>query len=428
MSKKVYTNIITWIIRILVGGTFAYSGFVKGIDPYGTLYKFEDYFNAMGVSVIPTLTIMAVFVLCLTEFSIGVFIILGCFRRIAPRIAGAVMCIMLPLSLWVYIANPVSDCGCFGDAIIISNSLTFWKNVVLAIVIVWLIKYQQKTICLIRPFLQWVAFVMTNLYIFSIALIGFHYQPLIDFRPYPVGDTIIDNDIDNSQQPEYLFIYAKGTELKEFKETDVLPNEEDGWEFVDRKEIDKKKPITKTKLKNLQVWDRTGETNLTDSIFSDNSKNIVLFIPDIERISIARTWQINSLYSMAERLGINMFAIVSATPEAISTWEDLSIPEYPIYTAEDTIIKEVVRGNPAVVYIEDNIIKWKSTLVALDTDDFLSSEITDINTFGRNNHRILFNLTYIYILVIFILILISTLTAFKRFHIKLNSNTYMDKE
>jgi hypothetical protein len=335
---------------------------------------------------------------------------------------------MLPLSLWVYIANPVSDCGCFGDAIIISNSLTFWKNVVLAIVIVWLIKYQQKTICLIRPFLQWVAFVMTNLYIFSIALIGFHYQPLIDFRPYPVGDTIIDNDIDNSQQPEYLFIYAKGTELKEFKETDVLPNEEDGWEFVDRKEIDKKKPITKTKLKNLQVWDRTGETNLTDSIFSDNSKNIVLFIPDIERISIARTWQINSLYSMAERLGINMFAIVSATPEAISTWEDLSIPEYPIYTAEDTIIKEVVRGNPAVVYIEDNIIKWKSTLVALDTDDFLSSEITDINTFGRNNHRILFNLTYIYILVIFILILISTLTAFKRFHIKLNSNTYMDKE
>ena len=149
--------------RIVTGGVFVFSGFVKGIDPWGTVYKMDEYLVAMGMPLYDSLILAGVFGLCALEFLIGIYLIFGCYRKSAPMLALLFMCVMLPLTLWIAIADPVADCGCFGDALVISNWATFWKNVAITCLIIWLIKSNRRVPCIITPAFQWMAFVATVL-------------------------------------------------------------------------------------------------------------------------------------------------------------------------------------------------------------------------------------------------------------------------
>ncbi len=131
-SKWLRKEVITWIVRLIVGGTFVVSGFVKAIDPWGLLYKSDEYLAAMSIDIWPNLQLVGVFCLSALEFLIGIFLVFGCFRRSVAIVATLVIAFMLPLTLWLAMDNPVEDCGCFGDAFVISNWSSFWKNVVSA--------------------------------------------------------------------------------------------------------------------------------------------------------------------------------------------------------------------------------------------------------------------------------------------------------
>ena len=154
-----YKNIITWILRLAVGGIFIFSGFVKGIDPWGTLYKMQDYVNVMPLPALSDgVLLTGVFLLFALEFLTGVFLVTGSFRRGAPILVMLFMAGMLPLTFWIALKSPVADCGCFGDAWIISNWATFWKNVAITAAAVWLIIYNRRVHWLVTPALQWLLF------------------------------------------------------------------------------------------------------------------------------------------------------------------------------------------------------------------------------------------------------------------------------
>ena len=185
-------SIVTWIFRIIVGCVFIISGFVKAIDPWGSLYKFEEYIAALGVPMLHTLLLTGVFGLCALEFLIGIFTIAGCYRKSCPVVALIFMCIMLPLTLWIAICNPVSDCGCFGDYIILSNWATFWKNVIIILMVIWLVKFNRFFTAIISPAFQWMAFVISLVFIITISIHGYIDQPFLDFRPYKAGKEIVN--------------------------------------------------------------------------------------------------------------------------------------------------------------------------------------------------------------------------------------------
>ena len=168
------------------------------------------------------------------EFCMGMMLALGCFRRSVTWIYAAVMAFMLPLTLWIAIADPVADCGCFGDAYVISNWATFWKNVALCIGVVWLLGRNRLCRWTVTPALQWIALLATVAYIGLVAIIGYTYQPLVDFRPYKAGTDIIDFSGAGDEGPRMVFVYEKDGVTREFSEDDTLPDEADGWRFVDR--------------------------------------------------------------------------------------------------------------------------------------------------------------------------------------------------
>ena len=116
--------------RIIFGGVFLFSGFVKAIDPVGSAYKFDDYFAAFGLSALDIFSLPLAFTVAAFEFFLGANTLLGSYKKSVPFLDLLFMLFMTPLTLYLAIANPVSDCGCFGDALILSNWETFFKNIV----------------------------------------------------------------------------------------------------------------------------------------------------------------------------------------------------------------------------------------------------------------------------------------------------------
>ncbi|MCH5225347.1 MAG: DoxX family protein [Muribaculaceae bacterium] len=360
MEKEVKNQILvalTWLLRFCCGGLFIFSGFVKAIDPWGTLFKIEEYLYAFGFPLPFSLMRLGVFGLCAVEFIVGCFLALGCFRKSCPVFALLIMVFMVPLTLWVAIENPVADCGCFGDAWHLSNWATFWKNIILSAGLIYLLRFNLKAICLVSPAFQWLAVVASGLFILAIEMIGFFYQPLIDFRSYPVGSSLFATDESES---------------------------------------------------GIDVFDLYDGEDKNSEALDPEGKELVVMIPKVAMVSPATTWKLNSLYEWSQENNVKMIGIVSGSQEEIEQWEDLSMAEYPLFLADDSEIKEVVRGNPGVVYLDKGHILWKSTLSAIDVDDFLDPNVSDdAATFADDNARFLRNCVAIYLIVIVFLIFIS---------------------
>ena len=149
-SHPRFIGISVWIARIIVGACFIFSGFAKADDPWGTVFKIEQYLSAWGLSEPRSLVVAAAFALAGLEFMLGVALILGIYRRIAPKGIALMMIVFLPLTAYIAITSPVDDCGCFGDAWVLSNTATFLKNVVLAALTVplllWMTEFTENTV------------------------------------------------------------------------------------------------------------------------------------------------------------------------------------------------------------------------------------------------------------------------------------------
>ncbi len=140
-------KILLHIARILLGITFVFSGFVKGIDPWGSAYKFIDYFNAMGLDGLAVTAFPLGMLLALGEFLIGVGLLFAILPKLSSWGALLFMAFFTPLTLWIALKNPVSDCGCFGDALVLSNWATFYKNIVFIILAVFVFVNRRKLTC-----------------------------------------------------------------------------------------------------------------------------------------------------------------------------------------------------------------------------------------------------------------------------------------
>lgn len=406
---------ITWLVRICVGATFIISGFVKAIDPWGVLYKFEEYLAALHINMLPSVLLASVFLLCAAEFLMGVFLLLGCYRKSNPVAVTLFMSVMLIITIWVAAANPVADCGCFGDFFILSNRDTLLKNIVLMAMALWLLKFNIRCNTLISPAFQWIAFVVSFIFVSLVEFWGYNVQPLLDFRSYPEGDTVLDynHSADDIDDEKFIFVYEKDGIKKEFGEEDELPDEDDGWKFIESKSVKSESNKNSQAFdsgKSLRLYSMDGTEDYTEEALPAEGKIILLLMPDLMDVSPADTWKLNAIRDKGENLGVTTIAAVGVGKDEIAAWEDIAMPQYPIYMADDTAIKEVARGNPAVVYIESGKVKWKSTLNALDAENFEpTSNLTDFSTLRFNSSKILKTLISAYILSIAFLIIISCL-------------------
>lgn len=388
-----------WALRVLCGAVFIFSGWVKAIDPWGTVFKFNDYNQALGVSFPHELIVAGAFLLAAVEFALGVMLLTGAFKRLSAWALAGFMAVMTPLTAWIYFTDPVADCGCFGDALIISNGATFAKNLVLLAAAVLLVLWNRRVKGIVKPAIQWVVLIFSLVYPLVLSLYGYTVQPLVDFRPFAVGEPVSDA----ASVPEPRYIYSKGGVEQAFV-ADSLPGD-DEWTFVRREE-----PAKNAKGSEIAILDADGDDITVDLMDESANGMMLLCVSEPAAHGISRSHMANQLYTYLDYRDIPMVAVVAS--DSIDAWAAMVGAQYPVYFADDTDIKTLVRGNAALVYVRNDTVQWKYSLYSIDPEllpeednnpgDNVISTITPVE-----DNNILMYLTMAYIAVIIVIVAMS---------------------
>lgn len=399
-------------LRWVVGAVFIFSGFVKGIDLWGVIYKVTDYINAFGWDwALPYVDVVAV-MMPLAEFTIGFLLFIGSFRRVAVWLALAIMAFMLPLTAYVAIYDPVADCGCFGDALVISNTVTFWKNVVITLALCFLLWKNATVRSLYGPAVQWLTVVFPVVYLLVIMAVGFYEQPLIDFRPYKAGTYII-GDNEGGLDAEYGFIYEKNGHRQRFSLYD-LPDTT--WTFVNREESVPDSVAGDGKVVNQLVF-FDGDYDVASEVLPLEGDVVLLLIPDLASVNVSSTFMINEMYDSLSESGIMMICLIGGSDSDMDEWREISMADYPVYKMDDTMVKTIARGNPALVRVSDGRILWKQAMGAVNADDVQSVEDP-----AGDAMRFLIGLSVFLLLVMTALLVVNRTLLLIKFTIRLKKN------
>lgn len=348
--------------RFLLAAVFIFSGFVKAVDPLGSFYKIQDYLAAFGMaSWFPSyLQLLFAIVLSALEFSVGVFLFFGIRRKFATTISLLLMIVMTPLTLYLALVNPVSDCGCFGDAWVLTNWETFGKNVVLFVAAVSVFRGGKLIGRFITAKVAWMVSMYTFLFVFALSFYCLSNLPILDFRPYKIGQNIKKNmEIPEGEKADVLegrFILEKDGKRQEF----TLDNYPDStWTFVEARTVVKEKgyePI----IHDLSITSlETGE-DLTDSILSDKGYTFLLVAHHIEAADDSNIDLINEIYDYSVEHGYGFYALTSSSEEQIELWRDKTGAEYLFCEVDDIALKTMIRSNPGLMLIKEGTIlnKW----------------------------------------------------------------------
>ena len=372
------------VCRFVLAATFIFSGYVKAIDPLGTLYKLKDYAAAMSLNgLLPDWMLVGVAIaLGALEFALGVFMLFAVRRHVVSRITLAFMTAMTVLTLWIFVADPVKDCGCFGDALKLTNGETLLKNIVLiacAALVVWRPVDMARFISRSN---QWIVRYYTVAYIVITSVYCLYTLPIFDFRPYHVGMNIKQGmEIpEGAEQPEFesTFLLRKNGETREF----TLDNYPDStWEYVDTRTVQTKKgyepPIHDFALTSCD----TGE-DITEQVLTKKGYTFLLVSPRLAVADDSNFGDIDQIYEYAEENGADFYCVTASANDEIERWRDLTGAEYQFCNADETTLKTMIRSNPGLMLLKDGTIIGKWSHNALPQTDDLTAPLQQL-TIGK---------------------------------------------
>ena len=369
-KQHIVIGVITTVCRFVLAVVFIFSGFVKAIDPLGTQYKIQDYLDAFGwAGVFPDyIPFLASVLLGMLEFCLGVYLFFGIRRIIAPRAVVAVMALMTPLTFWLALDNPVSDCGCFGDAVVLTNWETFGKNVVLLVMSLVVLKWRKRIFPLATTRFDWLIALYGFLYILCVTIYCYRHLPVFDFRPYYVGADIRQGmEIPEGEEPTELetrFVLQKDGVEKEF----TLDNYPDStWTFVDSRMVVKKQGYEPPIHDFSMIRYEDGE-DITEQVLADEGYTFLLVAHQLGLTNESRIDLINELYDYCLEYGYAFYCLTSSSDEDIFKWQEDTGAEYPFCLMDNTTLRTMVRSNPGLILLKKGEVVRKWSVVDIPNE------------------------------------------------------------
>ena len=348
--------------RLILAAAFIFSGISKVIDPHGTEYKLHDYAEAFGMgSLMPSLLALILSIaLAVFEFRIGFCLFFGIYRRFTSRAALAFMAVFTPLTLYLALADPISDCGCFGDALVLTNWQTFYKNLILLGCTLVICRWYKIQLRVISEGRQWIVLIYAQLFALGIALYGLWRLPIYDFRPYKIGANLYEL-MQPSGEGEYVtsFLMEKEGKQQWFK-TEEYPDST--WTYVDTKtELvgDVQPPV----IDNFQMYTWPEGDEITDIVLTEPSYVFLLIAPSLEDADDGHMDAYNRVFEYAQKQNYPFYCLTSSRDEVIQRWQDLTGSEYPFCHTDELTLKTMVRSNPGLMLLKEGVVinKWPYT-------------------------------------------------------------------
>lgn len=359
---------LDYIFRFIFGAVFIFSGFVKAVDPMGTAYKIEEYMSVFGfaswVESCQWIALLSAIVLCCMEFLIGVTIFLHIYNKVNRWVALAFMLFFTVTTLVDALTNNVSDCGCFGDAVKLTNWQTFFKNIVLDLVLVGIFVCDKKESQNFKAKKNWI-----TLLVFAVLVIGFcirniMYEPCIDFRPWKVGNKMAPT-IDE-QQPVVSYATYKNNSTGKQKEFSMdslmIANQEDTnfslhWTFINSRFVNPNE--IKADGFSLMAFGSSEDKSL--EILSDTTADLyIIAIVNLDKASDKGMKKVQQFAKHKASKGDNVIFITSSSPTKWYNFiEKYNLQDFMFYSCDDKAIEAMARTNPSIVHISKTIVKEK---------------------------------------------------------------------
>ncbi len=351
------------LARFLTGITFIFSGFVKGIDPWGSAYKFSDYFTAMHLEWLQWAAFPLGVLLSFAEFAIGVALVFNVFLRLFSLLALLFMIFFTGLTLWIAIANPVTDCGCFGDALVISNWETFYKNIVLLILsgIVYYYRNNMENLPK-RKTGYWLSGLMVFAYVFLVVH-SYNHLPVFDFRPYKTGTDIPEAMTipEGAPRDEYenIFYYKnKNTgEVERFTEENYPWQDTVNWEFEDMESFLVNEGY-EPPIHNFTIETHEGD-NILDFFLYDENYVFMLISHDLNKTNTESFDAINTLARWASDQGMQFIGLTSTLPGEAEEFANKYDVPFEFFNTDEITLKTMIRSNPGLMVLKNGTVVAK---------------------------------------------------------------------
>lgn len=407
---KYILNISRYLLAIL----FIFSGFVKGVDPFGFAYKLDDYFRAFHAEFFLPLSLALSFILCAAELFIGLLLLFGVKLRLAAWGAFLFMVVFTPLTFVLAIFNPVHDCGCFGDAIKLTNWETFYKNIVFFAAAFMLLKYRLQLKQSYTGIKEIILFVVLAGIAFYPSFFGYTRLPLYDFRPYKIGVNIADAMKIPEGAPSDVYkttlYYQKDGVVKEFNENNI-PWQDTTWKYVDAKSEIIKKGYTPS-IEDFNIQSLDGD-DITDGVLSYDGYYFLAISYRLDKSNQKSVAKLNELYFKAKEQGHGFACVTNSTAGDIDAFVAKTGAAYPFFNADGTMLKTVIRANPGLILLYKGTIIGKWHYSMLPKAEYFSGDINtkQILAINANSSE---RLTLLLILALAVFLLITRLPMIKK--------------
>ena len=356
------------LARWAVGLVFLFSSFVKGVDPMGTTFKIQEYMTAWNIGsltfewALPLAGVMSVTMIC-AEFVVGILLITNAYRRLSAWLLVLMMAFFTVTTLVDAVTNKVTDCGCFGDAVKLTNWQTFWKNIALDVPTVWIFltrnlryrrRFERDGIILLVSIAAMVVFEMYNI----------KHEPVIDFRPWKVGNKMMDTDSTEGMQSYVTYRNTATGQTEEFESAQLMQRMADPewaatWEWESSRVVDPREIAAP----GFAMLDLEGEDHATDLLPAEDGLLIVT-VHHLEDVDENGVRTIRAAQRTAEDNASKIVMLTAALPEEVPTWlADNNISGLDYLFADATAIETMMRGNPGLMYIKDATVISKTRRV-----------------------------------------------------------------
>ena len=368
---------VLWLLRIVVGVLFIFSGLIKANDPSGLSYKMNEFFEvwhmywAMPYSMALSIAMIAF------EIIAGVAVLIGAAYRAFSFLLLLLTAFFTFLTAYVYLTDKIKECGCFGDCIKMTNAETFWKDVVLLIMVLILFAYRKSIKPVFSGYPTTAIMILTAFFAFGVQWYVLEHLPFIDCLPYKKGTNVWEKmQVPPGSVPdqyESVMIYEKDGQQKEFT-MENYPWQDTTWKFVDRKDKLIKKGNAEPEIKDFTITDAEG-TDHAQEILATPGYTFFLFVRDPGSAREDNVEDLKNLMAKANQYNIPFYVLSSGSRESTDAFKE----KYQLHAAEymvldGTVSKTAMRSNPGLMLLKDGVIQEKWSFRDYPKDFTLENE------------------------------------------------------